>query len=266
MLTSLQPTIEELGDHLFKYRLDADALDIGPDIAAVCVSRPTNPTGNVLTDDEMARLMDVAERAGVPLIVDNAYGMPFPRILFTEVQPVWNDNVIMCMSMSKLGLPGIRTGVIVASEDIIDAIGSVNSVLSLAVPTVGAVLLNELVVSGRILEISEHLIRPYYERKLGVALAALHESFAGLDYRVHKPEGALFLWLWFPELPISSAELYRRLRERDVLVLSGHHFFPGLATDWAHRDECIRVTYSQDDEAVKRGLAIIADEVRRARG
>ncbi len=266
MLTALRPAIEELDERMFKYRLDVASLDISDDIAAVCVSRPTNPTGNVLTDIEMGQLGQAAAAAGIPLIIDNAYGMPFPRILFTDVQPVWNENTIMCMSMSKLGLPGIRTGVIVANETVIDAISSVNSVLSLSVPSVGAVLLHELVASGRILDISENIIRPYYEAKMQRALAQVHASFAGLDYRVHKPEGALFLWLWFKDLPITSHELYLRLRQRNVLVLSGHHFFPGLRETWSHRHECIRMTYSQDDASVSKGIAIIAEEVRRAYG
>jgi len=266
MLTALKPSIEELGGQLFKYRLDVNNLHITEDVGAVCVSRPTNPTGNVLTDSEMGQLMQAAEQAGVPLIIDNAYGMPFPQILFTDVQPVWNENIIMCMSMSKIGLPGIRTGVIVANEETVDAIGSVNSVLSLSVPSVGAVLLNEMVASGRILEISKNIIQPYYQAKMERALEQVHKSFAGLNYRVHKPEGALFLWLWFRDLPITSHELYLRLRKRDVLVLSGHNFFPGLHEEWEHRDQCIRMTYSQDDDQVRRGIEAIADEVRRALG
>ena len=60
---------------------------------------------------------------------------------------------------------------------------------------------------------------------------SLRESCAGLPLRIHRPEGAFFLWLWFPGLPIPSAELYRRLKQRGVYVLSGHHFFPGLPED-----------------------------------
>jgi valine--pyruvate aminotransferase len=264
MVTAMKPTIEEFGDQTFKYRLDVDNLKIADDVGALCVSRPTNPTGNVLSDAEIDSLVVAAAERDVPLIIDNAYGLPFPNIVFTDVKPIWNDNIIMCMSMSKLGLPGLRTGVVVASEDTIDALASMNSVLSLAVPSVGAVLLNELVTSGRILEISQNIIQPYYQRKVNAALEWVHEYFAGTDYRVHRPEGALFLWLWFPDLPISSDELYRRLKARDVLVLSGHHFFPGLEEEWQHRDECIRVTYSQDSESVRKGISIIAEEVRRA--
>lgn len=266
MITALQPSIELLDEQMFKYRLNMDNLRVDDDIAAICVSRPTNPTGNVLTDAEMGSLLQVAAAADVPLIVDNAYGLPFPRIVFGAAEPVWNDNVILCMSMSKLGLPGIRTGVVVASEAVVDALSGVNSVLSLAVPSVGAVLLHELVASGRLLELARTVIQPYYETKMRQALGWVHQHLDGLDYRVHVPEGALFLWLWFPGLPEGSEALYRRLKERDVLVLSGHHFFPGLEGEWAHRHECIRLTYSQDPASVERGIRVLADTVRQLRG
>jgi valine--pyruvate aminotransferase len=265
MITAARPRIELLDDHYFKYHLDVPGLQVDDDIAAICVSRPTNPTGNILTDTEMRSLMQVAADADVPLLVDNAYGMPFPGIVFTAVKPVWDDNVILCMSMSKLGLPGIRTGVVVAREEVIDAIAGVNSVLSLAVPSVGAVLLHELVASGRLLQICRTIIQPYYQHKMEQAVAWVHEYMGGLDYRIHVPEGALFLWLWLPGLPGGSEQLYARLKARDVLVLSGHQFFPGLEGDWAHRHECVRLTYSQDPASVERGIRTLAAEVRQLR-
>lgn len=70
----------------FKYHVDFDALEqmlSRESIGAICCSRPTNPTGNVLTDAEMRRLDRLAQQHSIPLIVDNAYGMPFPNILFT---------------------------------------------------------------------------------------------------------------------------------------------------------------------------------------
>ncbi len=74
----------------------------------------------------------------------------------------------------------------------------------------------------------------------------------------------MFFWLWFKDLPISSEELYQRLKKRGVLVVAGHHFFVGLDEDWAHKDECLRVTYSQSQEIVAQGIDIIAQEVRKA--
>ena len=75
----------------------------------------------------------------------------------------------------------------------------------------------------------------------------------------------MFLWLWFEELPITSLQLYERLKKRGVLVISGQYFFPGLEGDsWSHKDECLRVTYSQDEQQVAAGITIIAEEVRKA--
>ena len=75
----------------------------------------------------------------------------------------------------------------------------------------------------------------------------------------------MFLWLWFEGLPITSLQLYERLKQRGVLVISGHYFFPGLEGDsWRHKNECLRVTYSQDEHQVAAGIAIIAEEVRKA--
>ncbi len=264
MLVSNRPDIELLPDNQFKYRVDFDRLqsDSGGDIGAICVSRPTNPTGNVLTDDEMQRLIGFAQANDVPLIVDNAYGAPFPGILFADITPQWHSGMILCLSLSKIGLPGVRTGIVVADEDTIDALTSMNAVLSLAVGSVGPVLAQGLVESGAILSLSRDVIRPFYEAKAKRAVAWFAEYLADVDYRIHRPEGALFLWIWFPGLPVSSEQLYQRLKQRGVLVIAGHHFFPGLDEEWPHTQECIRVTYSQDDSMVREGIAIIADEVQ----
>ena len=44
---------------------------------------------------------------------------------------------------------------------------------------------------------------------------------------VHKPEGCIFLWIWFRGLPISAEQMYFRLKEKGVLIIPGHLFFPG---------------------------------------
>lgn len=265
LFVSAQPRIELIGDHGFKYHVDFDRLPWSDDVAALCASRPTNPTGNVLTNGEVRRLASQARERGVPFIIDNAYGAPFPDIIFTEAEPWWDEHTVLSLSLSKLGLPGLRTGIVIAREDIIDGVASMNAVVSLATGNLGQVLVEPLIRDGSLLQLSRDVIRPFYRGKSEQAQAWVRESFGGdLPYRVHKSEGALFLWLWFKDLPIPAAELYRRLKQRKVLVIPGHYFFFGLNDQWPHRDECIRVTFSQPDAVVQEGIAIIADEVRRA--
>ncbi len=264
LFTACRPRIEELPGRMFKYHPDFEALTVDGTVGALCVSRPTNPTGNVLSDGEMERLAALARQAGVPLIVDNAYGTPFPDIIFRQAQPLFDEQVILCLSLSKLGLPGVRTGIVVAAPPVVRLLGAMNAVLNLASGNLGCMLGQSLIESGEILSLSREVIRPWYRERMERAVALCHRQLEGLDYRIHRPEGAMFLWLWFPGLPIDSERLYQRLKARDVLVVAGHHFFPGLEEEWRHRRECLRVTYTQPEDVVVKGLAIIADEVRKA--
>jgi valine--pyruvate aminotransferase len=258
-----RPEIELLDEGLFKYHVDFSRLDLTEETAALCVSRPTNPTGNVLTDGEIEHLDEIARRRDIPLIIDGAYGLPFPNILFTQATPHWNENTILALSLSKLGLPGVRTGIVVAREDIIDAYANANGIVNLACGNIGPAIATDLFRSGKILSLTRDHVTPFYRQRVQDVVTWFSESLAGLPCRIHKPEGAFFLWLWFEGLPTGSEALYRRLKERGVLVVPGHHCFFGLDEDWPHRNECIRVSYVQDAATVRRGVGIIADEVRR---
>ena len=116
------------------------------------------------------------------------------------------------------------------------------------------------------LALSREVIRPHYAERAARAVDMLRSGLDGCDARIHRPEGAFFLWLWLPGLPVTSAELYDRLKARGVVVVSGHYFFPGLEhDDWTHKHECIRISYADDWNRIERGLAIVVEEVRRAR-
>ncbi len=259
-----KPDIEHIDEHTFKYHVDFDRLSVDEDIGAICISRPTNPTANVLTDAEVAKLNNIASAGDIPLIIDNAYGPPFPNIIFTEARPVWNENTIVCMSLSKFGLPATRTGIVIAREEIVEIVSEMNAVMSLGTASIGAAIATELVRSGEIIRLSREVIRPYYQDKAKMAMDELRELLDGIDFHIHKPEGAFFLWLWLPGLAITDAELYQRLKKRGVLVVPGHYFFPGLDDDWEHKRQCVRISYAQDIGKVRAGLKIIADEIKLA--
>jgi valine--pyruvate aminotransferase len=264
LFVARRPAIEFLGDRLFKYHVNFDTLTVTEEIGAICVSRPTNPTGNVLTDEEIGQLSELAAARDVPLIIDSAYGMPFPGIVFSPATPVWNEHIILCLSLSKLGLPAVRTGIVVAHEEVIETISGMNAVMNLAPGGLGARLALQLVRSGEIVRLSNEVIRPFYQEKADRAVAWLREELGGVSFHIHKPEGAFFLWLWLEGLSITSFELYQRLKGRGVVVVPGEFFFPGLDEDWSHRHECLRISYVQPDSVVQAGMRVIGEEVRRA--
>ncbi len=264
IFVSYHPEIELLDNGLFKYHVDFEKLTVDDSVAAICASRPTNPTGNVLTDEEVRKLDKLARENNIPLIIDNAYGLPFPNIIFEDAEPFWNENTILCMSLSKLGLPGVRCGIVIASEEITQALTNMNGIISLAPGSVGPALANHIIAKGDLLKLSSEVIKPFYKQKSQRAVELLQQAITDERFRIHKPEGAIFLWLWFDELPITTMELYQRLKARGVLIVPGEYFFIGQKDEWDHAHQCLRMNYVQDDEMMQKGIAIIAEEVEKA--
>lgn len=264
IFVSYHPEIELLDNGLFKYHVDFEQITVDDSVAAICASRPTNPTGNVLTDEEVRKLDKLARENNIPLIIDNAYGLPFPNIIFEDVEPFWNENTILCMSLSKLGLPGVRCGIVIASEEITQALTNMNGIISLAPGSVGPALANHIIGKGDLLKLSSEVIKPFYKQKSQRAVELLQEAITDERFRIHKPEGAIFLWLWFDKLPITTMELYQRLKARGVLIVPGEYFFIGQKDEWDHAHQCLRMNYVQDDEMMQKGIAIIAEEVEKA--
>ncbi|MFA0553610.1 valine--pyruvate transaminase [Vibrio lentus] len=261
---SYHPEIELLENRQFKYHVDFEQLKVDDSVAAICASRPTNPTGNVLTDEEVRKLDKLARENNIPLLIDNAYGLPFPNIIFEDVEPFWNENTILCMSLSKLGLPGVRCGIVIASEEVTQALTNMNGIISLAPNSVGPAIANHMIEKGDLLRLSSEVIKPFYKDKSLRAVELLQEAIDDPRFRIHKPEGAIFLWLWFDELPITTMELYDRLKARGVLIVPGEYFFIGQEDEWDHAHQCLRMNYVQDDEAMQKGISIIAEEVKKA--
>jgi len=263
MFKACLPEIEERSEHEIKYRIDFDTLRITPDIAAVCLSCPTNPTGNVISAEEFSRLRELTRQHGIPLIVDNAYGHPFPSVIYTDFRPQWEPGMIFSISMSKLGLPGVRTSMIVASPEVVKALGNMNANVSLANGNIGQAILLPLLADDTLPRLSREVIRPFYQRRSDQTVSVLQEAFGSKTrYALHTRDGAFFLWLWLKDLPITAAELYQRLKKRKVLVIPGHYFAFGLDAPWPHANQCLRLTFSQPEHIVREGLETLADEAR----
>ena len=268
MFASIPSRFESCGDHTFKYFVDFERLDhylaVHPEVAALCVSRPTNPTGNVLTDSELRRLGSVSRQYNIPLIIDNAYGLPWPHIIFSDgATPYWDENIVLSMSLSKIGLPGLRTGIVIAKKEIVSALSTMNSIVSLASGGVGQALATRLIQNGTLVDYARRFVRPFYERKNRLAQEWIHRYFSGGDYAVHKGEGSIFLWLLMRDLDVPSKKLYALLKERGVVVVPGEYFFFGLSDpppeSHPHYNKCIRINYASDEAEVEQGIKIISE-------
>lgn len=228
------------------WRPDLEALErlVGPRTRAVVLCQPNNPTGAVLTDDEVAAVVAAAERVGAWILADEVYrgaeldGRPAPS--------AWgrSERVIVTGGLSKaFGLPGLRIGWAVAPPQVAEALCALHDYT-----TIGPALLSDRAATvaltppaaPRILERTRTILREN--------LALLADWVAGLGGRLSwTPPRAGAIALLRYHAPIPSLELAERLRvEQDVLVVPGAHF---------DLEGHVRVGYGGDPAHLRQGLA-----------
>ncbi len=266
-LHAYKPAIDIVAPHRFKYRPDFDQLHIDETTGAVLFSRPGNPTGNVLTDTEVQRIVDLAAAHNVPVLIDSAYALPFPNLVFTEMTPVFGENVLHCMSLSKVGLPGERVGIAIGDERNIHALECFQANAAIHSSRYGQALAAQAINSGELARLSETVIKPHYQHKAEILTAALDREMPDdVPWYLHKAEGAIFAWLWLNDLPISDKQLYQEIKKEHVIVVPGASFFPGLNEDWPHKQQCLRISLTATEEELQAGAAAIARAVKRVYG
>lgn len=259
-VVAYQPSLDiNESDRSFKYRPDFDRLKINENTGCVIFSRPCNPTGNVLTDEEVSKIADLAASYNVPVLVDSAYAPPFPALNFTSMTPILRDNIIHCISLSKAGLPGERIGVAIGKPELINLLECFQTNLCIHSSRYGQAIAAKAIESGKLAKISRKIIRPYYQSKFEIVETTLDRSMSkDLPWFLHKGEGAIFSWLWLRDLPISDWDLYQELKKVGVIVVPGSSFFPGLREEWQHKQECIRISLTASDEEIETGMQRLA--------
>jgi len=264
-LIAYKPALDINADaHRFKYRPDFSQLKINEETGCVVFSRPCNPTGNVLTDEEVKKIAALAAPYNVPVIIDSAYAPPFPALNFTEMTPVFGENILHCMSLSKAGLPGERIGVAIGDERLIQILESFQTNMCIHPSRYGQAIAALAINSGALAEISSKVIRPFYQQKFDVLETTLEQAMPNIPWFLHRGEGAIFAWLWLKDLPVTDWEFYQQLKQENVIVVPGSSFFPGLREDWIHKQQCLRISLTASNEEIALGmqrLAKVAEQV-----
>lgn len=263
-VVAYKPSLEiDASAHRFKYRPDFSQLSINQDTGCVIFSRPCNPTGNVLTNEEVQKIADLAAPFDVPVLIDSAYAPPFPALNFTEMTPLFGENILHCMSLSKAGLPGERVGVVIGDPQLVGVLESFQTNMCIHSPRYGQAIAAKAIASGALADIATRVIRPHYQHKFEVIEDTLDQSMPkDLPWFLHRGEGAIFAWLWLQDLPITDWELYQELKQVGVIVVPGSSFFPGLREDWSHKHQCLRISLTATDAEIETGMQRLAKLVQ----
>lgn len=238
-----------------RWALDAGSLAraVSRKTKVVLVTNPNNPTGAVLTEEEMASVVEAAGRVGAWIVSDEVYRGA--EIAAGPVTPTFfgrYDRVIVTGGLSKaFGLPGLRVGWIVAPPKLRDAFCAYLDYTTLTPSMLSDRLARQALEPGR----REALIartRAILARNLP-ELEAWIRSHGPLFEYIPPVAGAIAFLRY--RLPIPSVELFDRLRrEESVLITPGAHFGAG---------RYLRIGYGYDLVRTREGLARIDRFLRR---
>jgi len=189
----------------------------------ITICNPNNPTGYILKEWEMEAIVRIAEKVGAWILADEVYA---GAEQFTDtVTPSFYgryDKVIAVGSMSKAyGLPGLRTGWLVAPKDTVYQVWARHEYTTLSVTMLSnklaALALSEQVRPTIIQRTREYIRRGY---------PILQEWMAKQDGRFTSipPQAAAIAFVKY-NLDINSIDLAMRLlKEKSVLIIPGDHF------------------------------------------
>ncbi|EFH79906.1 PLP-dependent aminotransferase family protein [Ktedonobacter racemifer] len=192
-----------------------------------------NPSGVTLSLERRKRLVELANRYGVPVVEDDPYsqlrfeGEPLPSLLTLDSQlrksegEPYRGNIIQLNTFSKVLTPGLRVAWIVASPELVRKLVQTKQGADLHTASLNQLIVHELLREGFI---EQHipLIRRTYGERRNIMLQAMEEHFpAGIRWT--RPQGGMFLWVVLPE-GLNSTELLREAVKENVAFVPGTPF------------------------------------------
>lgn len=195
-----------------------------------------NPTGVTLSLERRKKIIELADRYGVPIIEDDPYGqlrfegedIPGVCSLDNEYRcgsetHAFSGNVIYLSTFSKILAPGLRLAWIIAPPEVIKKLVQAKQGADLHTATFNQVVAYE-VGKGGFIDQHVKLIRQVYTERRNVMLDTLDEFMPAGVHWTH-PKGGLFLWTTLPNGLDATQILTSAIAEK-VAYVPGESFHP----------------------------------------
>jgi len=231
-----------------KFKLTPEALEaaITPRTKVVIIPFPNNPTGAIMTRDELAGIVEVLKDKNIIAISDEIYSELCYGDKHVSIAsfPEMKEKTLVINGFSKsYAMTGWRLGYICGHPILIDAMKKIHQYAIMSSPTTAQYAAIEALKSGD--SNVEEMTREYNRRR-----RVLLDGFKKIGLECFEPLGAFYIFPSIKSTGITSDEFCERLLVTEkVLVVPGNAF-----------GDCgegfIRVCYasSMDDiiEALKR--------------
>lgn len=232
------------------YQLTADlvARYWDQDSVGALVASPANPTGTVLSREELADLSTALRERGGHLVVDEiyhglTYGMDAPSVLEVD-----NDAFVLNSFSKYFGMTGWRLGWLVAPESAIPELEKLAQNIYISAPTLSqhAAL---ACFEADTLAIFEQR-RAEFARRRDYLLPALR----ALGFKIEvEPQGAFYLYADISDFGGDAFDFCRHILETEYVAIT-----PGIDFGRSRAGQHVRFAYTQSVPRLEQAVARIA--------
>ncbi|MGB9142860.1 MAG: pyridoxal phosphate-dependent aminotransferase [Aestuariivirga sp.] len=241
-------------DHGFHLKAPDLEKAITPKTRVLLLNTPSNPTGAVLTREEVKTIGDVCERHDLWIISDEVYAtMTYGNTVFAspfDEQRLESRTVVVSSLSKSHAMPGFRCGWLAASDEFCEAV----------LPLTETMLFGSqaFLEDASAFALSNHFpevdaMKKSYERRARALVTGL-KSAKHISARM--PEGGMFVMVDVRKTGLSGEDFARRLlAEENVVTMPGESFGAGGA---GHVRVALTVDETQITEACKRMARLAA--------
>ena len=234
-----------------------------------------NPSGSTLSLERREKLIELADKYGVPIIEDDPYGQlryegeHLPSVVYLDSKfrgpngGHYSGNVIYLSTFSKLLAPGLRLAWVIAPPEVIRKLVMTKQAADLHTSSFNQYVAYE-VGKGGFLDEHVKVIRATYMERRDVMLEMMEEMFPPEVSWTH-PQGGMFLWGILPE-GMDAADALKIAIERKVAFVPGAAFH---ANGGGANTMRINFSYSSPDtirEGITRLGTVLKELVHKSNG
>jgi aspartate aminotransferase/aminotransferase len=231
----------------FRFHADRVRKAVTAKTKLLILNSPSNPTGVVMSEDEVKSAVAIAKEHDLLIISDEIYEPFLYSALSTQHSVLSSparlyDKTVILRGFSKShAMTGWRLGYAAGPEAIISQMTKLQQYTFVCAPSA----FQYAALKAVDIPMGEHVAA--YRRKRDIAFETLSRKF-----EVVKPEGAFYI---FPRSPsgITASAFVTKAIENNVLIIPGNVF--------SERDTHFRISYATTDERLQKGCQILCDLV-----
>ena len=209
---------------------------------ALILNNPNNPTGVVLSPDEIKAIAQVARKFNLFVIADEIYDkFVYDELPLRSIAQDYERTIILRGYAKSWGMSGWRIGYVAASQEIVEYLKMLQHYTYVCAPP----FLQKAAIVAEDFDGAQIIAR--YQRKRDIIYSGLREFL-----RVEKPQGAFYI---YPEAPEKNAtHLVEQAIRRKLLMVPGSAF--------SEKDTHFRISFAASEENLEKGIQILRDLVK----